>query len=317
MFTNLRKLPSLDGIRTFIVVTRRLSITRAAEELHRSQSAVSRQLQTLERALGRKLVVRAHRRIRLTADGARLYAVAQPALEQLERGVSELLDDGARRPVTVSASIGVTALWFLPRLGEFQREHPGIDVRVAASNALEDLRAEGIDLAIRYGRRGDASREGTHLFDEIVRPVASPELGARPVNEKMLADSVLIDFDDPEHPGLRWETPLAAMGLDERTPKGVLRFNQYDQVIQAALAGQGVALGRLPLIHHLIDEGRLVTLDREAAVPHSQYAYWVLGCRDSRPAVRAVAEWIVAQARATEKRLTEGRSSGLGSEDLA
>jgi LysR family glycine cleavage system transcriptional activator len=144
------RLDFLDMLRGFVAVGRRMSMTHAADDLCLTQSAISKQIRALEESLGAKLFKRGHRSIEFTPEGERLFRSADISLQQLQDAVGALAQRNAHRPMTVTASIGVTGLWLLPRLGSFQKKHPQIDVRVAANNALLDLRAEGIDLAIRY-----------------------------------------------------------------------------------------------------------------------------------------------------------------------
>ena len=127
-------LPPLDLLRTFVAVGRRMSITLAAQDLCIVQSAVSRQIQALETALDCRLFVRAYRCIEFTPEGRHLFRSADPMLEQLGSVIGSLHPAGERPCITITATIGVTALWLLPRLGAFQRRAPDIDVRVAATN---------------------------------------------------------------------------------------------------------------------------------------------------------------------------------------
>jgi LysR family transcriptional regulator, glycine cleavage system transcriptional activator len=134
----------------FVAVGRRMSITLAAEDLCLTQSAVSRQVRALEAKLGSKLLVRGHRSISLTSEGERLFHVADAAMRELQEVVGAVRVGSVTRPVTIASSIGVAGLWLMPRLGEFLRRHPNIDVRISASNELSDLRSEEIDLTVRY-----------------------------------------------------------------------------------------------------------------------------------------------------------------------
>lgn len=171
------RLPSLDLVRGFVAVGRRMSITLAAQDLCLTQSAVSRQIHALEEALGVKLLVRGHRSIAFTPEGERLFSSADGALQQLQDLVGELRGAAGRRMVTVSSTIGVAGLWLMPRLGGFLHEHPGIEVRVSANSRAVDLKSEGIDLAIRYGLRAAMPDGAERLFGEDVAPVAHPSLG--------------------------------------------------------------------------------------------------------------------------------------------
>ena len=296
----LLKLASLDLVRGFVAVGRRMSITHAAEDLCLTQSAVSRQVGALEQHLGVRLFTRGYRAIAFTPEGERLFRSADAAVQQLQDAMGELSAGGEAAPVVLSASIGVTGLWLLPRLSRFQAAHPGIDLRVSASDRVVDLRHDDIDLAIRYARDEAPSADALRLFGETVVAVAHPSFGADALRSRQaLARHTLLDIDPPRGhlhpPWLQWSTWLRQRGWSAAKPRGVLRFNQYDQIIHAALAGQGLALGRLPLLQPLIDEGRLVVVDPMRT--EVAYAYWLLQADAApRAAVRRVAAWIAAEA---------------------
>ncbi len=302
MSVPLKRLAPLDQIRGFVAVGRRMSIKEAASDLCLSQSAVSRQVTTLEDALGKTLLVRRHRAISLTPEGERLFRVADSAVQQLQDVFGSL---GAARedmPVTITASIGVTAVWLLPRLVRFQQLYPTVDVRFSASNKVLDMRTESIDLAIRYCAEADAPEGAVKLFGESVVPVAHPSVASGIANnlELMSAKQVLIDLDDhPHHPWLQWQGFSKAAGLPKPNAKAVLRFNQYDQVIQAARAGQGVALGRLPLVSEMIQDGSL----RQVGEPIQltpEYGYWLAQAEDNpRKSVKILSDWIFREAAAS------------------
>lgn len=299
MPTPLVRLAPLDLIRGFVAVGRRMSITLAAQDLCLTQSAVSRQIRALEEAIGVKLLNRGYRSISFTAEGERLFRIADNAVQQLQDVFGALTDTKERLPVTITASIGVTALWLLPRLRRFQQQHPSIDVRVAANQKLLDLRSEGIDLAIRYCAEGSAPPGSVRLFGESVVPVAHPSLGVERFDSlEAIAAHVLLEFDDARRrPWLQWAERLDVMGFGAARPKGILRFNQYDQVIHAALAGQGIALGRLALVQPMLADKRLVALDAGNQAQPSGYAYWLI-CAEAEPRedVLHVMEWIKAEA---------------------
>ncbi len=294
------KLASLDLIRGFVAVGRRMSITHAAEDLCLTQSAVSRQIAALETQLGVRLFTRGYRAIAFTPPGERLFRSADGAVQQLQDVMGELGATDESTPVVLSASIGVTGLWLLPRLSRFQAANPGVDLRVSASDRVVDLRNDDIDLAIRYAGAATMPANALRLFGETVAAVAHPSFGADALRSaRALAKLTLLDFDAPRghlRPAwLQWSAWLTRRGWAAAKPRGVLRFNQYDQIIHAALAGQGIALGRLPLLQPLIDEGRLIVVD--PARTETDYAYWLLQANPSpRAAVRRVAEWIADEA---------------------
>ena len=296
----LLKLASLDLVRGFVAVGRRMSITHAAADLCLTQSAVSRQVAALEEHLGVRLFERSYRAIAFTPAGERLFRSADGAVQQLQDAMGELSAGGAARPVVLDASIGVTGLWLLPRLARFQAAHPAIDLRICASDRVVDLRHDDVDLAIRYARAAPQPELAQRLFGETIVAVAHPSLGTDALKtRRSLERHALLDFDAPRghlRPDwLQWSSWLRQRGWAAARPRAVLRFNQYDQVIHAALAGQGLALGRLPLLQPLLDEGRLVVVD--PARTETDYAYWLLQAEASpRPAVRRVAEWIAEEA---------------------
>src|SRR5262252_11032185 len=218
----LLNLPSLELFRGFVAVGRSLSITAAARELAITQPALSRQIHALEDALGCALFVRRHRSLELTPEGTRLLRTADAWLDQLGEAIEALrpLDPSS---VSITASTGFAALWLLPRLGEFQAKHPGVDLRVVASNRVLDLEREAIDLAVRYTPR--APDGAVRLLGEELIPVAS---AATDLDDPVrLSKAVLLDYDDPAHPLLHWAHWFRAAGAVRPKPARVLRFTQY------------------------------------------------------------------------------------------
>ena len=308
MDSALGRLPSLDLLRGFVAVARRLSVTEAAADLYLTQSAVSRQIRALEDQLGQPLFLRRHRALELTADGERLFRLADPWLTQLGEQVDAIRQRAAMPAVTLTATIGAVSLWLLPRLGSFQAAHPGIDVRVSAGNRLVDLEREGIDLALRYGPVAGAPAGAVRLFDERIVAVASPALGlVAPLEDNPLPQLTLLEYDEVLRPWLDWGAWLAALG-QRAAPRARLGFSQYDQVIFAALAGHGVALGRAPLVAAMLADGRLVALPERGAAPRPDFAYWLLA-RQGAPSAsrRRLVDWLVSQAEGTRTLVT-----GLG-----
>jgi DNA-binding transcriptional LysR family regulator len=239
-------------------------------------------------------------------------------VQQLQDVMGDMHAQKLARPVMLSASIGVTGLWLLPRLSRFQALHPGVDLRVSANNRVADLRQDGIDLAIRYAAPSAVPEGAVRLFGEALVPVAHPSLGVKSIGSaKGLAAVSLLEFDDPQHPWLQWADWLAAMGLSRAKPRGVLRFNQYDQVIQAALAGQGVALGRLALVQPLLDEGRLVRIGPVPRTSEPTHAYWLMRAHEQpRDEVRRVADWIESEARSIQPDPLTAQASASSSRSL-
>lgn len=295
-----KSLPSLDLLRGFEAAARHLSFTRAAEELFVTQSAVSRQIKTLEQQLGVPLFRRGNRELFLTEAGQRLYKSVRGALQHIEQTVTSL-QGRATAPVTVTASVSFASLWLVPRLQAFRRACPDVDVRIAADNRVLDLERSGIDLAIRYGQVDRMPAEGERLFGETIFPVCSPALlgdSSRPLRQPAdLVRHTLLQLDDlaADWPWLSWSEWLESMGLGNLKPAGIVRFSHYDHLIQAAIAGEGVALGRAPLIHQALQERQLVAPFRARTA--SPRGYYILRSRLAHPAqTEAFVSWLKAAA---------------------
>lgn len=314
MNSQLLNLPPLDAIRGFVAVARRMSITLAAKDLCLTQSAVSRQIQSLEDYLGTPLLIRRHRAITLTAEGEQMLQLASPWLDSLAEYSHSLRQGKRLQRVTITASISVTSLWILPRLGAFQEAHPNISVRVLANTRVLNLKQENIDLAIRYARECDVPPGAVRLFGEKVLPMASKKVAARAfTSTDALLNEVLLEFDEIPRPWLQWSNWLNALGMPNAKPKAYLRLNQYDQVIQAAIEGHGVALGRMALVWPMLRDGRLVAL-ADSGLGNSEYAYWLI---DESPAPRSEVlefrSWIIREVQLGADELERiGRIAGYG-----
>lgn len=293
-------LPPLELLRSFEAAARNLSFTRAAAELFLTQSAISRQVAALEAHLGIALFERRHRALVLTEAGQQLYRTTLDVLERLRDTVERLGAASRRRSVAVTTTVGFASLWLLPRLPRFTTAFPDVDVRISASGRQVDLDREDIDVAVRFLPRDRAT--GTALFGEEVVPMCAPVLArdpARPLREPAdLARHVLLRTMETgtAAAAIEWPLWLEAVGLPDLEPAGTLHFSQYDHLVAAAVAGQGVALGRLPLMREAIRDGRLVVPFRRAAV--SPRGYWLLQSRRALadPLVQAFVAWLQAEA---------------------
>lgn len=252
----------MELLLAFEASARHLSFTKAGEELHLTQSAVSRQIQALEESLGSKLFERRTRALLLTEKGQVLCKVVQDILQQLDGATQKLREAVAARTVTVSTTPGFASLWLIPRLNSYLQGHQGVDVRISATYKSVNLEHDGVDLAIRYAR-ADAVATEKPLFEEEVIPVCSAALAAdasRPLREPAdLRSHTLLHMEDPDASWLEWNLWLHAHGLRDLKPAGAMHFSQYDQLVQAAVNGQGVALGRLPLLRRTLHDRQLVT----------------------------------------------------------
>jgi len=293
-----RPLPPLDFVRGFEAAARRLSFTLAAEELFVTQSAVSRQVQALEAYLGVRLFERRHKALSLTEAGQAYYRSVAAALTELRAATQRLRDSARGHVLTVTSTISFASIWLVPRLGRFRQAHPGIDVRIAATHEVLDLGREGIDVAIRDVPSGREPPGSVRLVGERMCPVASPaylEEAKAPLDKpEDLARHVMLYLHDPQGrwPWLTWAAWLEANGIPDLVPGGALTYGQYDQVINAALHGQGVALGRLTIVDSLVQEGKLVPLfGKRMQIPRAMHAVFAPGAAE-RPEAQAFVAWL-------------------------
>ena len=289
-------MPSLDLLVGFEAAARHLSFTKAGAELHLTQSAVSRQIKELEDQLGVSLFHRRHRALALTEGGQQFYAAAAQVITTMRGATSRLKAASGRRPLSVTTTSSFAALWLIPRLAGFTRRNPGIDVRITADSRVQDLERDGLDVAIRHGPASLAGPNAVRLFGERVFPVCSPRLlKTKPLREPGdLKNHCLLQYDDPEarHPWLHRKTWLEVAGIPDLKPAGTLTFSGYEQIIPAAVAGHGVALGRTPLVKDLLASKELVAPFKSAADPARAYFAIVSKNAEGRPEVADFVNWL-------------------------
>jgi DNA-binding transcriptional LysR family regulator len=296
-------LPPLGALRVFAVAARELSFTRAAASLHLTQSAVSKQVLALEAHFGQPLFERAHRSLRLTDAGSLLQQATEDALARLRDAATQILA-GDEPLLTVTTTPSLASLWLIPRLGDFFAENPGIDVRISADTRLVNLERSNHDVAIRSLRDSEAPATAVRLFGETVFVVCTPGLRddpQRPLRTPAdLARHTLLAYHDDaaRRPWLEWPTHLEALGVPGLRPAASISFNQYDQLLRAALDGHGVALGSAGLLHDALARGRLVApFARRLQAPRGYYVQLAPGAGE-RPAVRRFCDWLQRQAAA-------------------
>ncbi|MCZ8258417.1 MAG: LysR family transcriptional regulator, partial [Polaromonas sp.] len=240
---------SLDAIRGFESAARHLSFTAAAEELCITQSAVSKQIKSLEDALGKTLFLRGGRGLSLTPEGRQLFEAARASLSHLASAVDQLLAVD-RVPVSVSTTPSFAALWLAPKLAQFQQLEPAIDVRVDASEARANLEREGLDLAVRLSPVQPGEPGPPPLLQEQALLVAAPDLAARIQAADGILRTPLLVYYDPatRFPWMSWPAWYERLGLQQSAQQPCLYFSQYEHVLTAAVQGAGIAIGRTPLV---------------------------------------------------------------------
>jgi LysR family glycine cleavage system transcriptional activator len=294
-------LPPLDFIQGFEAAARTLSFTKAAEELFITQSAVSRQIRSLEEHLGVPLFERRPRSLGLTDAGRSLQRTSVEVLERLQEATDRLRTEGAAPHLTVTTTGGFASLWLIPRLRKFTALYPDVDVRISASYKTVDLERNLVDVAIRYCAEDEAPDGAVRLFGEELFPVCSPVLlteGAQPLRDIAgLSHHALLHMDEArDH--MDWDTWLAAHGHAGLRPTASIRFDSYEQLVQAALSGQGVGMGIGRLVSGLIAEGRLVAPFGEAATGTRSYFVIRSAISGGRPHVGAFVTWVTQEAEA-------------------
>jgi LysR family glycine cleavage system transcriptional activator len=306
MPANHRVLPPLDLLKGFEAAARHLSFTRAAEELFLTQSAVSRQILSLEEFLGSPLFERRHKALALTEAGALYLRAIGPVLDQIRDATQRVREIRTGHVLTVTTTVSFASTWLVPRLARFRKIEPRIDVRIKATHEVVDLDREGIDLAIRDCPADKVPKGSIRLMGEHLAAVCSPQYlrEARAARRALscpadLRHHVLLVMHDPQGrwPWIAWPGWLEAMGADDLAPGGTLSFDQYDQVINAAIHGQGVALGRMSLAGHYLREKQLVALfGREQKLERAFHAVFARGARE-RPEVTRFLDWLQREIR--------------------
>ena len=256
-------LPHLAFFQGFEAAARTLSFTKAAEELFITQSAVSRQIKALEDHLGLKLFERRPRALQLTESGQALYRIATDVLDRLQSATDRLKAETRMRQLSVTTTTGFASLWLIPRLRPLIFWVPAPEaLRVAIPEleltiGLTSISVCGwLKLKVTPPTCSRTCPCGPMCSRALVRDKAHPL--KRPQD---LAHHTLLHFDyaGAEIMYMDWGTWLTALGIGDLRPAGALHFSQYEQMIQAAISGQGVALGRQPLLNDLIASGALVT----------------------------------------------------------
>lgn len=285
----------LAWMRLLVEVDRRGSLSAAAEALGLSQPAVSYQIRLLEQRVGLPLLQRLHRGVRFTDEGRRLLAIAERTVADVD-SLQRSLRAAHRRPtVRLATDYAFSSLWLIPRMHAFRQRHPEIDLQIVATQRLGHHWREDADLAVAFGTAGEFATQGRLLMPERVVPVCAPAFAERLTEDAraMLAGGPLIHLEaDNLSPWLDWKSygeraALAPIHLDG---PGDLRFNTYALVIQAAMGGQGFALGWLGIIDQLLDSNLLVKAGQIVPVP--KRGYWLVSGSESDAAI-LLATWLV------------------------
>lgn len=298
-------LPSLNALRAFEAVCRHLNFVHAADELHVTPAAVKQLVRKLEETVGRRLVVRQGRGLAITEAGRAGFEGLSGGFAQIQRSVSRMRNFSERRRLIVTVEPSFATAWLVPRLEGFRRNNPETDVLIDSSPALADLARGEADAAIRFGAAAAPGLNVTRLFDETLCAFCSPGLAASAKLHSIadLQHVTLIHWDTSSVPWasstrrwMGWGTWLAATGANHTELQRGITFGDYNLAVQAAIAGQGVVLGSMPLLRGAVEAKLLVSPFREAVHTDVGYDLVTTAKAMERSEVRQFAEWMVAEA---------------------
>jgi LysR family glycine cleavage system transcriptional activator len=290
-----RRLPPLTSLRAFEAAGRHLSFTKAAVELTVTQAAISHQVKSLEKHLGAALFLRLPRRLELTKAGTVLLPVVRDAFDHIGESVAALADEVASTALTVRLAPSFAAKWLSPRLDDFRRKHPRIRLSLTHSNEAADFARQGIDVAVTYGKGDWPGVVAKPVLSIDFFPVCAPTFMQ---GERALTDPANLRhctlLHDADHSN--WAEWLALAGMDEIDPMRGTVMDDTNVLIQAAIDGQGIALGSRHFVADHLDAGRL--LMPFDTVMHSEYAYYVVCPKEylERPGVSAFQDWLLNQS---------------------
>ena len=299
-----RSLPPVQGLVVFEAAARHLSFTQAARELGTSQPAVSHQVRRLEAHLGVTLFRRLYRGVTLTPEGRQLFDAVETGLGTMMDAVSRIQSPKRHSRIDVATDFGFAAFWLLPRLPAFRARHPAIDVRIVTSQREFDLQADPVDIAIVFGSGKHAHGAATRLFAEEVYPVCSPrhleEQPAIRTAEDLVTRPLLHLEDDSWVSGggdrwFNWRAWLRAAGIESAPNDPLLSFDNYTLLIQAAIAGQGIALGWASLVDLPIRKGQLVRALDLSFTTHRGYFLLLPTGRTPTPESLLFQDWVLSE----------------------
>jgi len=292
------RLPPMQALRAFDAAARARSLTRAAETLNLTHSAISHQIKALEADFGVRLIERAGRGIRLTDEGERFASRVRAVLSDLADAVREVTERANPRQLRVSVMPSFAARWLLPRIGRFFAAHPDIDLDVNANNALADFRRDDVDVAIRNGLGDWPGLTSEYVLDDFYFPVCSPRLdnGRLPARPAELAQYTLLRSE-----GDLWKPWFEAAGLDWPEPSRGPTFSDSSHTMQAAIEGQGIALARTSLLGDDVRNGVLIRLfDVVVPSPRKYFLVYPPRLADS-PKLAPFRQWLFDEVAAEQR----------------
>ena len=273
----MRKLPPLNALRAFEAAARHLSFKSAADELFVTPTAISHQIKLLEQLTGQQLFRRRPRPISLTPAGSRLFPVLRDGFDSFSAAVATLSEEAENAPLRVSTTTAFASRWLLPRLGDWNDRHPSLNLEVVATEQVVDLHGGEIDMTIRYAKHPPTDLQAVALFRDRYLPVCSPRLlEGLPVDDwvDVIAKLTLLHFrwkqqgdpDAPSWPLWRAMARLVDRRAERIDPKRGSTLSEEHMAIEAAIAGQGIALASSVLVQRELKIGLLQRVS-EVSIP--------------------------------------------------
>ncbi|WP_170403509.1 LysR family transcriptional regulator [Ruegeria arenilitoris] len=299
--TNLSR--NLVALYAFEMVAKHGNFTSAGDALGLTQSSISQRIKGLEVDLGVVLFKREHRGVSLTYEGLRLLNVVRPAMTQMSYAVSSLLERKTKPRVRISADFAFSTFWLLPRLG-YLREEIGdeIEIQILASTVPPGLDDTDCDIQIHVAPKDQIKPDEILLLEEVVAAVCCPQLleRIRPIRSPAdLLNVQLLSLSKPATAAWQtWQGWFDSLGITGERKRNYISFNNYDMVTQAALSGDGVALGWIGLIDDLLSKGSLVTVTDDLVSSDAGYVM-SRSHTDSGRGPKLVFDWIADQVLAT------------------
>jgi putative choline sulfate-utilization transcription factor len=286
---------SLDLLRAFEAAARHRSFTAAAVELGTTQPAISQQIKRLEEQLG-PLFDRSIRGIELTEGGAILFEQVQLGLQAIDAGLSAISTQQQHEVLQVATDFAFAAYWLMPRLHRFHEANPKVDVSLVTSERNHNMLRTDIDVAILFGDGRFKQGESHWLFSEEVFPVCSPQLKERalPLPAQALLEFRCCICAENSSNWFDWSGLFRELGISPAST-GAVAFRQLHLLIQAAIGGQGVAIGWRHLVDNLLSQGLLCRPIAETTLSRLGY-YVVLPQRKRRGAlIQQFVDWLMAE----------------------
>ena len=300
-----KRLPPLEPLIAFEAAARLLSFTRAGEELHLTQAAISQQIRSLESSLGVQLFTRSHRAVQLTNEGREYQHTVAAILKQLAGATMDIQNVEFSRQLVIGCDQSFAGQWLSPRIAQLRQLLPGVALRIVASDDYAESLGGDVQVAVMHGNGQWPGFHSRQLFAEEVFPVCSPDYPHEHAREDWagwLLQAQLIDLVDSHWNWMNWRLWLGGHDIDEPLANRNLHINSYPLVIDAACAGIGVALGWVGLVDELLAQGRLVRPIEQSL--ETELGYYFI-CRENLrddEAVQQLEDWLI-------RKFTHGEST--------